>query len=435
MQQTQLSHHRALRSVVVDTVGSPDELRERVRRINAASIRKLGSRLVELELITPEQLDRALRLQSGESGVRLGHVLVDLGFVSEAHLAQVICEQLGIPLVDLETFPIDRSAVLPLLPEQWARRHSMLPLCRIDARLFVAMSDPLDLQALEAARFCARMTVMPVMALRQQLHEAIGNLYFYDGIAYGRAGKAASLPAPAVAPRTPEAARDQEPPRAPTPHANQNREGYAAGARPVQSRLQSDPRRVLQTAVVERVASPQQLRSRVSRLRETTMSKLGARLLELGVLSAEQLDRALHVQRARSSLHLGQVLLALGFVSEAHLRQVVCEQLGIPLVDLDTFPVDQSMLDFMPERSARQYRMLPLCWMDAQLYVAIADPLDAEALEHARFCAQLPIAPVMALRHEVERAIVMLYKTSVLPGMPRRADSRHGDVQAALAGR
>ncbi|HEX2827727.1 MAG TPA: hypothetical protein VHP37_15345 [Burkholderiales bacterium] len=435
MPQAQLNRYRALRSVVVDAVGSPDELRERVHSINAAAIRKLGARLVELELITPEQLEHALQLQSAVSGVRLGHLLVDLGFVSEAHLAQVVCEQLGIPLVDLESFPIDRNAVLPLLPEQCARRHGMLPLCRIDGRLFVAMSDPLDLQALEAARFCARMTVMPVMALRQQVFEAIGNLYYYGAIAYGRTRGAASRPAPALAPRDAEAARDPQPPRAAPPHANQNRGAYASGARPVQSRMHAAHRPVLQPAVVERAASPEQLRARVSRMRDAAMSKLGARLVELRLLSREQLDRALHVQRARSSLHLGQVLTALGFVSEAHLRQVVCEQLGIPIVDLDRFQVDRSMLDFMPERSARQYRMLPLCWMDAQLYVAIADPLDTDTLEHARFCTQLPIAPVMALRHEIERAIVTLYKAPVMPSAPRRAESKRGDVHAALAWR
>jgi hypothetical protein len=198
----------ALQPVVVDKVGSPEQLRERVRSLRAAAMRRLGVRLVELGLVTPEQLREALGMQSADSSLRLGHALVDLGFVSEAHLAQVVCEQLGIPLVDLETFPIDR-ALLPLLPAQWARRYRMLPLCRMDARLYVAMADPLDAEALEQARFCARMPVTPAIALRGDLEEAIGNLYDYGAMSYGRSRNAPSRPAPALSRRRPPGAEQE----------------------------------------------------------------------------------------------------------------------------------------------------------------------------------------------------------------------------------
>jgi hypothetical protein len=198
----------ALQPAVVEKVASPEQLRERVRSLRAASVRRLGLRLLELGLITPPQLDEALGMQSADSSLRLGHALVDLGFVSEAHLAQVVCEQIGIPLVDLETFPIDR-ALLPLLPVRWARRYRMLPLCRMDARLYVAMADPLDAEALEQARFCARMPVMPAIAVRRDIDEAIVNVYELGAISYGRSRNAPSRPAPALARRKPPAAEQE----------------------------------------------------------------------------------------------------------------------------------------------------------------------------------------------------------------------------------
>ena len=194
-------------AIVVEKAGSPEELRERVRSLHAASMRRLGARLVELGLVTPPQLEAALAMQSADSTLRLGHALVDLGYVAEAHVAQVVCEQLGIPLVDLETFPIDRK-LLPLVPARWARRYGMLPLCLMDARLYVAMADPLDVEALEQARFCAGMAVTPALAVRRDIEEAIGNLY--DRVlSYGRSRNAASRPAPALVRRKPPAAEEE----------------------------------------------------------------------------------------------------------------------------------------------------------------------------------------------------------------------------------
>lgn len=175
----------ALQAVVVEKVGSPEQLRERVSSLHAAAVRKLGLRLLELELVTEEQLERALRMQVADPSLRLGHVLVDLGYVSEPHLAQVVCDQLGIPFADLGCFPIDPE-VLPLLPVGSAVRYGMLPLCRLDSRLCVAMTDPLDVEALEQARFCARMAVLPVMALRRDVYDAIGKAYVYDVVPYTR---------------------------------------------------------------------------------------------------------------------------------------------------------------------------------------------------------------------------------------------------------
>ena len=435
MGESQRRAPRALKPVVVETVMSPEQLHDRLGRMHAASILKLGQRLVELELITPEQLDYGLRVQSSNSDLRLGRVLIDLGFLSEAHLAQVVCDQLDIPMVDLDRFPIDRS-LLPLVPAKYARWYNIVPLCRVNGRLCLAMSDPLDTRAVEHARFCSQMTVLPVMARRDAIYNAVSNVYFHHSVPYPHIRTPLAQPAvPATPGRMAESAGSRAPQPAPSAAGLPDASMHEASSRSVQTGPQPRPQAVRLSNAVETVASPYELRARLQRIRAGITSKLGARLVELALITPEQLDWALEVQRANPRLHLGRALLQLGFVSEGHLKQVVCEQLGIPLVDLDRFAVDRAVLQFIPAKLAKTYRMIPLCRIEQQLFIAMADPLDAEAWRHAQFAARMPVVPVMTVGHQVDRVIAMLYDAPVriVANSIRRAQSRHWDVSAALA--
>jgi hypothetical protein len=160
----------------VETVVSPEQLRETLGRHRRASTRKLGAKLVELGLITDEQLSAALAIQRKDSARHLGHILVDLGYLTNDELHQMLCLQLGIPLIRLPQFRIDR-AVLRLLPEELVQQCRAVPLCRMDGRLVVAVPDPLDGRLLDRVRFFAQTPLIPVMAPRQEIDQAIRNHY------------------------------------------------------------------------------------------------------------------------------------------------------------------------------------------------------------------------------------------------------------------
>lgn len=412
---------RELKKLVVETVASPDELRERLKSAHAAAMLKLGSRLVELKLITAEQLDGALRIQRADSSRHLGQVLIDLGLLSEAHLGQIVCEQLGIPLIDFDRFPL-QSAVVRLLPKKVAQENTMVAVCLMEGQLFVAMADPLDTQALARARFCAQMNVIPVMGLRAQVQAAILAHYDHAVIPY----------APVATAHSPIADMQRESGRSAPLATSAERPSYTAGAHEPQKTRAEASKKAMQVAVVETVGSPEQLAERLRTQHTAAMLKLGVRLIELELITRKQLEHALHVQRADSTRHLGHVLFELGYISEVHLKQVVCEQLGIALVRLEEFPVDHAVLRLLPEKSAREYGMLPLCCIEAQLVLAMSNPLDNQALEHARFCAEMAVMPVMALRYELESAIRNLYDGAVQPHpLLRRAPSTQ--VSRALA--
>ncbi len=108
---------------------------------------QIGKILLEQMLITEEQLEKAMTEQN-QSGKKLGQALVDLGFVDEDQLLQVLSNQMNIPLIDLRNYPINPE-VTTILPEAEARRLHALVLSKDDNGYLVGMVDPLNLPALD----------------------------------------------------------------------------------------------------------------------------------------------------------------------------------------------------------------------------------------------------------------------------------------------
>ncbi len=127
----------------------------------------LGEILVEKRVITAEMLREALDIQR-ETGERLGRVLVMLGYVSENVLVEALGGQLGIPYVHLDSLPLDPE-LMRSVPERLIRRHKAVPLSRDGNRLRVAMSDPLNVTAIDDLRLVSGCEIDPVLALESEL--------------------------------------------------------------------------------------------------------------------------------------------------------------------------------------------------------------------------------------------------------------------------
>lgn len=100
---------------------------------------RLGTRLLEAHLVTPEALATALSNQEG-SGLRLGELLVGMGVISEKDLTRVLADQFGLPVVDLAREIPDSSAA-SRFPEQLARELNALPLREEGGALKVVLGD------------------------------------------------------------------------------------------------------------------------------------------------------------------------------------------------------------------------------------------------------------------------------------------------------
>jgi type IV pilus assembly protein PilB len=137
--------------------------------------KRLGEILVSAGLLTTEQLQKALILQKS-TGKKLGEVLVENNFVSEDDLIEVLEFQLGIPHVKLDRYPIDPEAV-GLISETIAKRHVVIPIKVEGERIVVAMSDPLNVFAIDDINIYTGKEVQPVLAKSEEIRRNIDRYY------------------------------------------------------------------------------------------------------------------------------------------------------------------------------------------------------------------------------------------------------------------
>ncbi|MBE0475783.1 MAG: Flp pilus assembly complex ATPase component TadA [Coriobacteriia bacterium] len=125
--------------------------------------------LVTAGLITDEQLEDAL----SENGRRsLTAALVEKGFAQERQIAQAVAEQMGLAFVDLGAVELDPNAA-SVLSADLAKRYNVLPLRVDEDELFVAMSDPANIFAIDDLRIVTGYEVQPVVAAESELVDAI----------------------------------------------------------------------------------------------------------------------------------------------------------------------------------------------------------------------------------------------------------------------
>jgi len=142
---------------------------------------RLGDLLVREKVITPEQLEKALKAQR-EAGqhARLGSTLVNMGYVSDEEVTNFLSRQYGVPAINLQYFEID-PAVVKLIPEDTAKRYQVLPLSRVGAALTIAMADPTNVFAMDDIKFMTGFNIEPVVASEPAIAEAIEKAYGSSG--------------------------------------------------------------------------------------------------------------------------------------------------------------------------------------------------------------------------------------------------------------
>lgn len=140
-----------------------------------ANHRRLGDLLIDARLITRAQLDEALAVKS-QTGERLGEILVALGYISEPNLVRTLAAQLRLPVIEPERLRIDPAAAA-LISHQVAQRHRAVPYAREGNILHVAMSDPLDVVALEDLAVITGCEIRPAVTTTRGIEQALAMAY------------------------------------------------------------------------------------------------------------------------------------------------------------------------------------------------------------------------------------------------------------------
>jgi type IV pilus assembly protein PilB len=165
-----------------ETTGREIELRQSVpypeipdsKRI---SVEKITDVLVYQGKVSEEQVRLALEAQKNNPRQDLGKILLSLGFISGADLAQAQAQRLGLDYVELYEKDFDRD-VVALVPERVLRKHGAIPLRISRTRhLVVAMSDPSNLYALEDLRIISGYQITPVVAAEDEIRNMQAKLF------------------------------------------------------------------------------------------------------------------------------------------------------------------------------------------------------------------------------------------------------------------
>ena len=152
--------------------------------------------------------------------------------------------------------------------------------------------------------------------------------------------------------------------------------------------------------------------------------RLGEMLIERRLISQEDLDKALELQKERGD-KLGKTLVDLGFIAMRDVLAALSDQLSLPLVTIDGPPAVSAETDALSPRFLRQFRVLPIGREDHTLTLAMADPLDFETLSSVRNFTGLKINPVLAPEQEILDAIDKYY------GESARAETEFEDAGLA----
>ncbi|RAP74751.1 GspE/PulE family protein [Paenibacillus montanisoli] len=135
--------------------------------------------------------------------------------------------------------------------------------------------------------------------------------------------------------------------------------------------------------------------------------KLGELLVEAGLVTEEQVQRALRAKK--DTQRIGELLIQDGYITERQLMSTLERQLGIPYVGLYQYAVDKKAVGLVPKQLAKRYLLLPLKIENNKLHVAMVDPLDFFAVDDLRMATGYQIERALATKEDVIRGLNKYY--------------------------
>ncbi len=351
----------------------------------------LGVLLVRDGLVAKEELEAILDEQrdarhSRVSGHQLGEILVARGVVTPTQVARLVAEQYELPFLDLEPSDIDLR-VARLLSEATTRRLSAVPVrSRPDGSCLIAIAEP------------------ATVLFSDELRRAVGSTPHFA----------------VVGPEAIEAAIE---------HVHTRRQARPAPAETADD--DNDARGV----VVELRADGQTDTSTPEPGAPTHHGPpLGALLLREGIVSAEELDRALTQQSLSTSWRLGEILVDRGVVTSGVVARLIAEQYELPYVELEKLWVEPAVAALLPREIAREFPAVPISKSpDGALEVAIADPTNVYYSDELHNALGVQLTFVVAAPDAIDALLEATHTTAALvPVQPDDETIEHEPAAPAL---
>ena len=136
--------------------------------------------------------------------------------------------------------------------------------------------------------------------------------------------------------------------------------------------------------------------------------RMGAILLEAGVINEEQLGAALAEQAANPQRRVGAIVVERGFTTEEVVARIVAAQLRLPFVALSAESLDAAAAGRISAHLARLHKAVPIAQGEDTLIVAMANPLDLIAIEDIEIASRTRVEPVVATRSAIDAVLATL---------------------------
>ncbi len=136
---------------------------------------RMADILVKQGLVKAEQLKPLLQESAGP-GKNFARVLVEHKLVSESALSEMMAKELGLPLISVLKYRMDPE-VSRLIPERVARQYNVVPLAKLGDHLVVAMSDPMNIFAIDDLKALTQFKINPVLALEAEIRQVLDKAY------------------------------------------------------------------------------------------------------------------------------------------------------------------------------------------------------------------------------------------------------------------
>src|SRR5437867_3093322 len=135
---------------------------------------RIADALIEDGLLTIAQVEELMERQKKE-GTRFIKLVLEKSYVSEQDMTVSVGRVLNVPPINLARINIP-AEVADLLPREVAQNHKVVPVSRLEKKLFLAMADPLNVLALDDVKRITRLEIAPMIASEKSIADKLSNL-------------------------------------------------------------------------------------------------------------------------------------------------------------------------------------------------------------------------------------------------------------------
>jgi type IV pilus assembly protein PilB len=132
--------------------------------------------------------------------------------------------------------------------------------------------------------------------------------------------------------------------------------------------------------------------------------RLGEILDRLGLITGEQLRKALEIQK-RSGKRLGEILIEQNLLTEEEFATAMALQKGLPVVNLNEYQINMQAVNVVSESLAQKHRMLPIDFHEGELVLAMANPLDLHGIDNVSLLSKSDVRVVVATESQIKQSI------------------------------